>query len=280
MTQTGVQVSLPVTFTGSNLPQLNWLPTQLGSSLVAWFDAAKNITLNGSQVSQWTDRTANAIAVLQATSAQQPNLIASAQNTLPGVQNSLNTSAPMQLSSAAVVAACAFDRGTPFAVAVAMKRGTTTAHSDIVAHVDTLERGWVCGDGTSAVCNTGTNNGAIALAMYNSGSALFAAHGSTVLAAGSSYIAMIQYDGSGAPAGISAVVNKNTETMTVGANTPGSGNFQTAGGRLVMFSANPASATYNSLDTIMEILIVNRLLTSGEQTLVDSYLNNKYAIHA
>jgi hypothetical protein len=54
-------------------PQL-WRPSNLGSALALWLDAedAASITLNGSTVSQWNDKSGNARHVSQATAANQP----------------------------------------------------------------------------------------------------------------------------------------------------------------------------------------------------------------
>ena len=51
-----------------------WTPAALGSSLALWLDAADSstITLNGSTVSQWNDKSGNGRHVSQATPAQQP----------------------------------------------------------------------------------------------------------------------------------------------------------------------------------------------------------------
>lgn len=54
-------------------PQL-WRPSNFGSSLALWLDAedAASITLNGSTVSQWDDKSGNGQHVSQATAAYQP----------------------------------------------------------------------------------------------------------------------------------------------------------------------------------------------------------------
>lgn len=54
-------------------PQL-WRPSHLGANLALWLDAedAASITLNGSTVSQWNDKSGNGRNVSQATAALQP----------------------------------------------------------------------------------------------------------------------------------------------------------------------------------------------------------------
>lgn len=51
-----------------------WRPDALGASLALWLDAedASTITLNGSTVSQWNDKSGNARNFLQATASAQP----------------------------------------------------------------------------------------------------------------------------------------------------------------------------------------------------------------
>ncbi len=51
-----------------------WTPAALGSALALWLDAADSstVTLNGSTVSQWNDKSGNARHVSQGTAALQP----------------------------------------------------------------------------------------------------------------------------------------------------------------------------------------------------------------
>lgn len=62
-----------------------WTPTALGSSLALWLDAAdaSTITLNGSTVSQWNDKSGNGRHATQAVAANQPTYIASGLNGKP-----------------------------------------------------------------------------------------------------------------------------------------------------------------------------------------------------
>ncbi len=57
-----------------------WTPAALGSSLALWLDASdfSTITLNGSTVSQWRDKSGNARHASQETVANQPTYTASA----------------------------------------------------------------------------------------------------------------------------------------------------------------------------------------------------------
>lgn len=55
---------------GSNAIEM-WVPSDMGSILIAHMDAYRGITLNGSDVSQWDDQK-NGYAAVQATGGQQP----------------------------------------------------------------------------------------------------------------------------------------------------------------------------------------------------------------
>ena len=64
-----------------------WTPAQL-PSLALWLDAddASTITLNGSNVSQWSDKSGNNRHVSQATAANQPAYLATGFNNKPTLQ--------------------------------------------------------------------------------------------------------------------------------------------------------------------------------------------------
>jgi hypothetical protein len=65
-----------------------WTPAALGPSLALWFDAAdtSTITLNGSNVSQWNDKSGNARNFAQATAASQPAYLPTGYNGRPTLQ--------------------------------------------------------------------------------------------------------------------------------------------------------------------------------------------------
>ena len=64
-----------------------WNPSELGASLALWLDAedTSTITLNGSNVSQWDDKSGNGRHVSQATAANQPAYLATGFNSKPVV---------------------------------------------------------------------------------------------------------------------------------------------------------------------------------------------------
>jgi len=77
-----------------------WSPSELGASLALWLDAddASTITLNGSAVSQWNDKSTNNRNAVQANATNQPIYTTSGLNNRPvitfdGFNDSLNISA-------------------------------------------------------------------------------------------------------------------------------------------------------------------------------------------
>jgi len=64
-----------------------WTPAELGASLALWLDAddASTITLNGSTVSQWRDKSGNGNHVSNATAATQPAYLTTGWNGKPTV---------------------------------------------------------------------------------------------------------------------------------------------------------------------------------------------------
>lgn len=62
-----------------------WRPNNIGSSLALWLDAedTTTITLNGSSVSQWNDKSGNGRNVTQGTAANQPTYQAAGLNSKP-----------------------------------------------------------------------------------------------------------------------------------------------------------------------------------------------------
>ena len=63
---------------GGGGPAAAWTPAELGADLALWLDAddAKTITIHGSHVSQWDDKSGNENHVVQANATQQPRYTA------------------------------------------------------------------------------------------------------------------------------------------------------------------------------------------------------------
>ena len=77
-----------VTFLSKTTP---WSPVALGSALSLWLDAAdaSTITLNGSTVSQWSDKSGNGRHLAQSSAALQPAYVTTAINSKPTVSKNI-----------------------------------------------------------------------------------------------------------------------------------------------------------------------------------------------
>jgi hypothetical protein len=64
-----------------------WRPDELGADLALWLDAedAASITLNGTDVAQWDDKSGNGNDASQATAANQPAYVATGFNSKPSI---------------------------------------------------------------------------------------------------------------------------------------------------------------------------------------------------
>jgi hypothetical protein len=78
-----------------------WTPAELGADLALWLDAddAGTITLNGSNVSQWDDKSGNARHVSQGSASAQPEFAATGLNSKPTLRFNSPTSGRHLLSS-------------------------------------------------------------------------------------------------------------------------------------------------------------------------------------
>ena len=79
-----------------------WTPAALGSSLALWLDASdlSTLTLNGSTVSEWRDKSGNGRHASQVTVANQPTYSATGLNSTPTLQFNTPTEGRYLLSSA------------------------------------------------------------------------------------------------------------------------------------------------------------------------------------
>ena len=121
-----------------------WRPDELGASLALWLDAedAASITLNGSTVSQWDDKSGNARHVSQATAANQPNYTASGLNgkqviTFDGTNDALiNASAGLMRAVSGATAVMVMSRAANLAAGSdALWIGTSVGNARLVMGV-------------------------------------------------------------------------------------------------------------------------------------------------
>jgi len=86
-------------YVGDNLVFASvWTPAELGNDLALWLDAmdTDTITLNGSNVSQWNDKSGAGNNVSQSTASAQPSYVLNDLNNKPGITS---TGGTMRLES-------------------------------------------------------------------------------------------------------------------------------------------------------------------------------------
>ena len=92
MLKLGLDLSL-----SSIRPQGVWSPDD-ETSLVAWYQNAVGITLNGSDVSAWADSSANSYDMVQATAAEQPAYSGGVLTFVSADDNNLQTAGQISLT--------------------------------------------------------------------------------------------------------------------------------------------------------------------------------------
>lgn len=267
-------------FSAANL-SLNWLPTQLGANLAAWFKADKGVTSASGAVSQIVGQSPNALTLTQSVSANQPTLTANAQNGLPGIASSSTTA--QVLASAVAPSAVQFDYNKPFSVALVFKRvgsspfnGGSGSWESIIGCLDpaTSYRGWFLGGSKpegSTVTFGLSNNGP-------SGSNAIVVHGPTALVTGQTYIVIVTYDGSAKAAGVNMYVQNVAQTLAT-ANDTLTATTISANQQLSLLGAPNEIGGFQSIDQFLEAFVVNRVLTSSEVTFASEYLDSRWAAY-
>ena len=82
---------------GSNRPYGAWTPTD-EASLQAWYQNNVGITLNGSDVSRWSDSSSNSHDMVQATATEQPAFSAGVLTFVSADTENLQTTSQIELS--------------------------------------------------------------------------------------------------------------------------------------------------------------------------------------
>lgn len=83
-----VETGVTITYPDSGGGVVAWTPADLGAALALWLDAedTASITLNGSNVSQWSDKSGNANHAVQNTAALQPVYSATGWGGKPSIE--------------------------------------------------------------------------------------------------------------------------------------------------------------------------------------------------
>ena len=119
-----------------------WRPDELGASLALWLDAedTSTITLNGSTVSQWDDKSGNGRHASQATASLQPTYLATGFNSKPvvsfdGSDDELTITSTFALGETAAMVAQRSTIDQPVIEApIAADRGFWGAYSGFTTH--------------------------------------------------------------------------------------------------------------------------------------------------
>lgn len=235
----------------------------------------------------------------------QYTLASAMQNGLPGFSNTATGTAFQDAVSTANPSATNFEYNTPFTVAIALRRKAVSSTNaewilgnyEYQSPAGGAPTGWT---GRGWALTAGNNSAGFSLKLFhNSGaqSPCAARQANLALVDGNNYIVQMSSDGTGTAAGITARINGAAVTSyttildNLGTNTivPGSytntnfnGGFSIeglSGVNTIGGGGNGGTANGSAHDSIFEVVIVNRLLTIAEQTMLDAYMNSRWAIY-
>jgi hypothetical protein len=237
-----------------------WTPIELGAALSLWLDAddASTITLNGSTVSQWSDKRNNGISLSQSTAANQP---AYGTRTLNG-KNVVEFSGVQMLWSTAFVAS-----GNPdVLMAMVVQYDTSTGADDRSLQLSS-------GPGTSYAIAGGSDGYS---SRFNNGNEVY---GTTSLA---TPLIQIGTRPSGGDYASSQMFINGTESARTGgsndASVPNIGTGASVGAGAI--SSGPLGSIGSPMDGyIAEAMIVSDVTLATRQKL-EGYLAWKWSLVA
>lgn len=225
------------------------------ANLTGWWDAADtaSITLNGSTVSEWRDKSGGGRHMTQGTAANQPTYVLSdiggkaAVRVAAASTNRMNSTSPMSVF--------ANDTSQLLTMFVVLKGGNVSTNAKNIGETDNATGfGWYCRftDGTSYFdagdSSTARVGGLVSSALYTSGFVL-----------------------TGRRSG-GQVDQWANGSLISGSRSNATGNIQTNAGNL--FSIRGGSVTVS----FAEILAFARDLTTSERQQVERYLGKKYGV--
>lgn len=227
-------------------PQAPWTPAQITTAV--WLDAAdaSTITLNGSTVSQWSDKSGNARIATQATAANQPTYVTTGLNGKPALSfdggdfmSGLWSAATASQATVAIVCLYASSASTQAAVSL----GTGASNSGLGVGWNTL----------SSVFNT---------FLWASGEATRAGFIATP----------VIHVGVLAPSSITQSLNGNTSTAVIGTTPTVSTNYQVGGigGTLLLSNGSRVS----------EVVILSSAASTDTRQKLEGYLAWKWGTEA
>ena len=246
-----------------------WNPSMLGPAL--WLDAAdaSTITLNGSTVSQWSDKSGNGFHVTQATASLQPTYQATGFNSQPTVFFD-NTGDEMGCDQTSVSS-----QGDLFYAAVFQMLSNTAIWRVIV------------GTNTSSV----DNNSGTLLLQRMSGRSEIGVHDAGRVDTRSTYAVQVTnlFVPRIATAGRSGGINGDGGTITVTATGPSQPSYLTQAVQnwatdeatsRIQIGGRQQSGTGFSNSLISEVVVMNRNATTLERQKLEGYLAHKWGLEA
>ena len=246
-------------YNSSSSAPVNWTPAEL-PNLALWLDAedAASITLNGSTVAQWSDKSGNARHVSQATVVNQPAYTANGLNGKPVLTftgtNFLSRTNDTFLQNAPAVS---------IFLVVAYNNYTTSRRAVNVTAVST---------GATRVVLFGTAGSLQSLARRLSAEAISVSSG-TPAAANTPVIHGSQ---------LNFVNNSNTEVVngvvaTAATFSSGAGNSES---NLINFEIGAAVTTQLFLGTMAEAIFISGILSTTDRQRLEGYLAWKWGLVA
>jgi len=227
----------------------------------AWYDADSTyITLNGSDVSQWDDKSGNDIHMSQSTTSAQPPYSSSnsSLNNLPSVDAANNQW--MESSDNALLDTSTTGGFTVYVVAVKNSQPSTFAFLCGRTNTTTWSQGW----------GIFLYSGNIRFFVNNWNSSATRAE-TTIPANGSTSIYKMHYDETTITA---EIIGDGADSGTQAYSTPVTDTTGTEG--LLLNAGN--STAYDGDFDFGEYIFYNRPLTADEQTETENYLKNKFNI--
>ena len=224
-----------------------WRPSNIGSSLALWLDAedAASITLNGSTVSQWADKSGNGRHATQATAANQPAYSATGLNGKPNLS---------------------FD-GADFMSGL---WSATTASRATIAVVGT----YASSASTQTMASIGSAAGNSGLGIgWNTTAGFNTFLWAVAEAARAGFVAtpLVQI-GVLSPSSVAQSLNGNTSSTAIGAAPAISTNYQVGGigGTLLLSNGSRVS----------EVIILSSTASTTDRQLIEGYLTWKWGTQA
>lgn len=239
--------SLNVGVTASSV----FTPLDLGVTM--WFDASDTTTITSSgspaKVSEWRDKSGNAYHFSQTTSGNQPTTNA---NTI----NGLNVLTFSPAATSWMATPTGFNPSTNgISLFVVSKANDTAVDKPLLAQEDTggTGRTWFLTSSTEAYA-TAIGGTRVDLTNSNSNTAL---NRITCASGSSQTLSLVQNGGA----------NSLTATRTI----------ETTTGRVVVGSGKAKVVHFDGL--VAEIIVFGKVLSAGEITLIETYLNTKWSIY-